>query len=443
MARIREGMSEAQVEAILGKPDDIRTERDPGRINLESTKEIWGYGTDGHLTFPTLGSIHIDEEGKVQYVFGGRDKPPDEKMFAEEELRGLLRLLDRAPGLAGSDYNPLPVIQIVNALQPLGKDKALAAIEEYLRVSSPLWWDGAREGQFLIMRVLFDVPEDPGYMPVMRVGAPMLGAPKDPKTFPRFPLVLEDDIPFLPLHGYLLAGHPEDPGAHVAYFRKHGTLRDKPLKPSGKPLDALHKVQATVRLVYASCREEMDNMLLDQALRLMDTVYRPPQEWRKGVAWQSAVRGWWFAGMDPALRDKRLKEMEEAVGKLDIRWDGGKNVFTLRDGSTLPPVKAETHPRWVWKPETKEIRAYVVFERIEGEHVSVDFQTNFSPGGQSPGLRVLAVKDGSVLAEIPEESGPRNGWLATGTYFDLAKREEIQAELKLGETTILSPVYRP
>src|SRR5262249_49322939 len=150
----------------LGKPDDVKTRTDPGGISRRSRiREIWRYGTDGHLSFATLGWVSIDTDGKVQYVVGGRGQPPDPAVLPEAELRPLLRLIHTAPSYNdGYDYNPRAVIQIVNALQALGKEKALAAIDEFLRVSP------GREGVFLVLRVLFDVPSDPGHMPHMFVG---------------------------------------------------------------------------------------------------------------------------------------------------------------------------------------------------------------------------------------------------------------------------------
>src|SRR5262249_41157779 len=147
------------VLALLGKPDDIRTQFDPGGIYPRTIKEVWCYGTNGHLTFPTLGCVSIDRKDTAKFFHGGYAEPPPTALFAEAELRELLRLIDRAPEFDGDRYDPLPVIQIVNALQPLGKEKALAALEEYLRVDSH-YHSGARQGLFLVLRVLFDVPED-------------------------------------------------------------------------------------------------------------------------------------------------------------------------------------------------------------------------------------------------------------------------------------------
>src|SRR5207248_8563832 len=99
-----------------------------------------------------------DDESKVQYVYGGDGQPPDSRMFSEAELRPLLRLIDQAPAYHfGYAYDPLAVIRIVNVVQPLGEDKALAAIDEYLRVASYFHSRG-RRGVFLVLRVLFDVP---------------------------------------------------------------------------------------------------------------------------------------------------------------------------------------------------------------------------------------------------------------------------------------------
>ena len=40
------------------------------------TATTWRYGTSGHMTFPTLGQLYIDHEGRVQHVFGGDGSPP-------------------------------------------------------------------------------------------------------------------------------------------------------------------------------------------------------------------------------------------------------------------------------------------------------------------------------------------------------------------------------
>src|SRR5262245_43818598 len=80
MAQLVQGMPKTQVEKILGKPDDIKTQNDPGGIPTNETKEIWCYGTNGHLTFPTLGQVFIREDNRVQYIYGNAGTAPDATM---------------------------------------------------------------------------------------------------------------------------------------------------------------------------------------------------------------------------------------------------------------------------------------------------------------------------------------------------------------------------
>lgn len=193
MSQVSPEMTREEVEAILGKPDDVRTKYDPGGIRRAETGEIWRYGTNGHLTTATLGSIYFDENGKVQAVCGEDGVPPPASMFDEEELRSILRILDETPSYNnGWGYNPRSVIRAVNALQPLGKEKALAAVAEYLRVA-PISFDApAVEGMFLVLRTLFEIPSPPGHMPVMMVGAPSPAGPEDRTKIPRFPIHILD-----------------------------------------------------------------------------------------------------------------------------------------------------------------------------------------------------------------------------------------------------------
>ncbi len=133
-------------------------------------------------------------------------------MFDEPALRKLLLLIDAPSGLDA--HNPLCLIQAVNALQPLGKEKALAAIREYMRVKPPYTNDEGLQ-VFFILRLLFEIPPDPGYMPRMAVGGPQPAEPADHKLLPLFPLVLMDDIPLDLVIGYSLGGHGDKGRASI------------------------------------------------------------------------------------------------------------------------------------------------------------------------------------------------------------------------------------
>jgi hypothetical protein len=241
-AMVGKGMSEKQVLSVLGQPDDIRTQFDPHGIPAFWTKEVWGYGTHGHLSFPTLGCVFIDKNGLAQSVYGGKGQPPPPDLFQEEELRSLLRLIDKAPGEDNDPYDPLLVIKIVNTLQALGKEKALAAVDEYLRISDQNSY-GARLGLFLVLRVLFDVPEDEGGIPRMFEGTQSL-------LMPRSPILMKRDIPLAMPEGFMLNGQHQPVEQHVAYYRQHGHLRSKPLTPTDDPLSILDDVMNLWRSIH-------------------------------------------------------------------------------------------------------------------------------------------------------------------------------------------------
>ena len=305
MSKVKEGMSEADPIALLGKPDDVSTEKDWGRRSAD-TRETWRYGASGHMAV-ALGRLGIDENRKVVWVIG-RGTPPPEGLFTEPELRKLLEALSRLPAVSEGDYNRRPVIRVVNLLQPLGKEKALAAIDEFLRVSSLRTDRNAHEGVFLVLRTLFEVPtmptvfprdhdpSPPGFMPPMRIGIANLEEPTDRKLLPRYPIVIEGDIPFLLCRGGGMAGFPQLARSHVQYFRKYGTPRAKPLAPSDRPFEALQTLARYPRWSFKNKsdqfhvlyyrKDELRVVLGNQVLRLLDTVHRFGVDDRVGT-WRS------------------------------------------------------------------------------------------------------------------------------------------------------------
>lgn len=306
LSSIKEGTPAKEVKDLLGEPDDIRTPAKDG-IVTSRTSEVWCYGADAHKGFPALGWVYIDEKNQAQYIIGGSavtaGLPP------EADLIVLLKLIDQISDLQGYEFKPQPLIAAVNALQPLGKDKALAVISEYLRVAS--YYDSpARDGTFLLLRALFDVPADPGYMPTMFVGGPSPVPPKDPKVFPRFPLYLEGDIPLLLVSGYMLAGKAQDPEEHVKYFIEKGSLRSTQLKPSDTPTKILNTLVDSSPTVYGKKTSE-GAMLADQVLSLLSPVY-PSKGELEGNA------SWW---------DSWTKISAEIEAK-KLRWDATRQSYT-------------------------------------------------------------------------------------------------------------------
>lgn len=160
--------------------------------------------------------------------------------------------LDRTLSLAASEdfahYQPQLVIAAVNALLPLGKDGALAAIESYL-AEHDLQTD-SEAGLFLVLRTLFEVPDPPGYHLPLRLGGSSPPPPPDSKSLPHFPLVLIDDRPLLMVSGFALGGDIEPVTTHLEHFRAVGTLRKKALAPSQSPAAVLEQFETIYRHAY-------------------------------------------------------------------------------------------------------------------------------------------------------------------------------------------------
>jgi hypothetical protein len=93
-SRSPRGMNRAQVLALLGEPGDVILPADgeptswEDRRVREGESGLWCYGTDGHLTLPTLGAVAFNAAGGVCRVFGGLGEPP--RGIAEPRLRANL-----------------------------------------------------------------------------------------------------------------------------------------------------------------------------------------------------------------------------------------------------------------------------------------------------------------------------------------------------------------
>jgi hypothetical protein len=299
-------------------------DREAGLGNKPTRRRFLRAAGLGAAALAAHGIAHAAEE-----VVGKDGKPPRASIFDEQELRTLLGALGEVPSYNGGwHYNPRQVIRAVNLLQPLGKEKALMVVNEFLRVASR-WHDDGRKGVFLVLRTLFEVPDDPGFMPPMYVGAPHPSQPEDKKLLPRFPISIEGDVPLLLVEGYSLFGQAEEPRSHVEYFSKHGTLRREPLKPSSRPFDDLANFEKSPRWRRTGTDlfeddERRRHFLDEQMLRLIDTVYRLEPE-KGGSLLPFGKQG----------AERRAKLIQEA-SSLQVQWDTKTHKYTFADATSLP-----------------------------------------------------------------------------------------------------------
>jgi hypothetical protein len=252
--------------------------------------------------------------GRAGAVFGGFGSPRIPAGMTEPELRRMLELLDRLPGPWDQEQaNPLPVIQAVNALQPLGKERVLAVVREFVRLN--VWavspyevFNVTPHGVYPLMRLLFTV--DP--------------ARKDEFLSSHDHLVL-GDVPFnldFPRGGRLGTTLSEE---GLRSFGRHGRLRARPLRPPDRPWELLAQLKG-----HSSWPREpadqawMRRAFMAQVLWLLRPIYRGPAD-EKGILVPRGeeLDAWW---------KRTVTELE----KLHIRWDTFLNSYTFRDGSRLP-----------------------------------------------------------------------------------------------------------
>lgn len=69
MSRVKEGMPQAEVLALIGKPDDIRVSGYSGGL-MKRPDEEWRYGVSQHLAPAMLGEVGFDENQRVRFVSG-------------------------------------------------------------------------------------------------------------------------------------------------------------------------------------------------------------------------------------------------------------------------------------------------------------------------------------------------------------------------------------
>jgi len=453
MNKVKVGMSEAEVVALLGRPDDMRTERDPGGVEPRTdpiaffnckTKEVWRYGASGHLTTALLGQVYIDKDGVVEHVFG-KNTPPPKRMFAERELRSLLDALGHVPSYnSGWEYNPRNVIKAVNLLQPLGKVKALAAIDEFLRVTSHLH-DERREGMFLVLRTLFEVPDsrstlfsapkNRGYMQPMQVGGSRPKAPDDPKLLPRFPISIEGDIPFLLVRDFSSSLDPEQPESHVAYFRKNGQIRAEPLAPSNRPFRALESFAKSPRWIYSEPDgfdgdDDGQLFLGVQLLKLLESVYRFDPDYDKGLS--------------DAEADRAVGTIFAKAADLEIHWDSSAHKYTFVDGTSLPEPEHKHYFREIWRPMVVGLDVELILERVGPGDVSARVKGTHSAGEPAP-IAVLQVfePDAEDVVLVRFSVGGSTRATATRNRFRLKEGRQVQVRLAVGKESQLSPIFKP
>ena len=210
-----------------------------------------------------------------------------------------------------------------------------------------------------MLRTLFDVPSDPGYMPPMIVGMPSPAEPDDHKMFCRFPIDIEGDIPLLIVNGYMLAGVPEPPERHVKYFAS--TESSAPTAgPVSEPFKLLDKSSKPGRWNFEvkdlfDGEQRWRHLLGNQLLRLVDTVYRKEVEKFDDNLFPCVCDGAEAKRAEKIIADEF--ELENPLGHQERHvhvpgWDH------------LAESRTEFYRRETWKPKVANLGVELIVERV-------------------------------------------------------------------------------
>ena len=169
-----------------------------------------------------------------------------------------ISIFKTAPSISGHNWLCADMVDVVNYLRKLGKDKSLAVLRQYLTNG------GDGDKILVICRLLFVNPK--GWNP------PILGEPvpaidqASAKQFPLFPIGLSDGLPFLLIRGYRLEGKAES-GIECLKLCQSLSLvkQDYPSTGYEKAARALVQSDSFRQLYDEADREEMADMILQQA----------------------------------------------------------------------------------------------------------------------------------------------------------------------------------
>jgi hypothetical protein len=247
-----------------------------------------------------------------------------------QALSATMQAINGAPSVRENHFNPVMLVRAVNHLRALGKDKAIAELRKFLKIArwsisnaerDPVNIDTSdKQCVFLIVRLLFE-PAKPGEtLPRMRIGAMFPHPPDlDKALWPLFPLVVQDDIPFILIEGVNLDGLAEGPSAHVDWAEKHCKLRARPLHPSNDPLGAVDNLMAlpqTARLTAGFSGDR--GVLRRQGWRMIKDLTQQPEGRFDFLPYPG-----YDANTDWAQRKK-------IAAKLKIAWDDERQAYVAR-----------------------------------------------------------------------------------------------------------------
>lgn len=434
--KIKEGWTKSQVERALGKPDDVWPTNDDRRF-VQAGDEVWCYGSNGHHTLPTLGRVTFRNGRVISWPRSLQNPHKALISIREQDIRKYLRLMHKDTKFFDS-VDPLRLIQVSNALRPLGKAKALALLVEYSYIGD--WRD--TDWLFWVVRVLFNSKRPGGVFRLPALGAPTAEPPQDLRQWPKYPLLIIDDVPVSLWQGAMLAGYPEQFESYVDSESKNWSLEEKKLRPPSDPFSIYDRVRASSQHRSLTTWTMDQNPALTNILQLVRTAYPPAAQ--------------------QASND--FKSHREAFLKLKCRWDETRQMYVRGDGSITEEI-LPIHPQIQYRFKSlPKIAVEVTLSRDEAE---LDYSVSIKEKGRLPlGNAVLIFIDPLTNEELhwvvlnsPKHTGdwqttkdkvlsapkhtPSQDDRSVGSGFSFTPKRKLKLRLLFEGKSYDSPIFDP
>jgi hypothetical protein len=424
IAQVRQGWTKAQVSDALGNPDDIWPAND-STIFVQFGQETWCYGSAGHHSLPVLGRV-IFENDVVSHTFGGEGTPPPTDVIDESTLVASMRLMHRWSGYeAMVEDDPANLIKIANHLIPLGKEKALAVMQEYSRI------DYQQEWMFWMARIIF-TSQTPGGVFAQVDSQYAYHVPNEVALiWPTYPVLLVDDVPFVIAENFGFSDgftpRPESFADYVKAHRGDWTIRSSLLKPTSDPFDAAQKAASSPEL--AALPHPLD-------------WFGQPRDWtpsRRATIYKltlSLVRHAYRP--DPPLPDYETPTDEEfevhhsKFKETESRWDSKRSIFVRRDGRfDADEFVAYPQVHYAFK-DVPGLDVDMLIRRTRTR--DVDLTCDWSEEGTGPWkTAVMLIEDAS--------NGTQLSWFAVDGKIDLANLLKPDSKARSKDEFLAEPPH--
>lgn len=254
-------------------------------------------------------SVQWDSETPVEPDTVHRVDIPAASMLSPE-----LELIHRA--CKWPNDSAVKLIRAVNALQPVGKNRALEHLQEYTQLTNGIEYFEEGDVVFWIIRLLFE-PARPGDR-TPRPGISWALVQHDSPMAANWaiaPMACVNDIPMMVGRRIAMGGVPEHPSSHIQWARRFGVMRDKPLRPTSDPLAAAESLLSSRRFRFLVAGEHdftrTGRRIRDQALAMLPNDSGPLMA-RYG---------------DKTAVDKEWRERMKAAQSKEIVWDAEQQAF--------------------------------------------------------------------------------------------------------------------